>query len=648
MIKQCKYVLYNIYNTYSKSYLRRPYTVLHSKYLHITHSTMNTSNNTHLSPDILISEVKDIILNENYTKDDIQNFITEMKTQLDNLALHLVSSTNTLPSSIIDSHQGHMGDGGDGGDDDTDCDDYTPLTNTEKSHVIELLSQQLCEWLQDNMHIYVKMNFIDILHDTVRDFVEDIVSCLQIEEKYVDDVCDEIRELAGHIVDSCVGGPILPRSYRNTFITQTIPSSTRNALDNIRIKLERIDELNKSVPEQRTMEWYMYRHNLLSASNIHDAFNSTATRNRIIFDKCSPLDLNKHSSRAGSLHSPFEKGTRYEPVSQSYYELVYGTQISEYGCLPHTKYPFIGASPDGINTDKSSPLYGRMLEIKNVVSREITGIPKEDYWVQMQIQMETCDLDECDFLECNFKEYDNYNDFIEDSYDESSIDENDISMNVSYKNTDTKSSFTHTRNGELKGVILCFINDNKYHYEYKPILMDENEYEEWEQNIMDKNCASGMKWIHTFYWRLQYVSCVLVPRNKPWFMSVIDKIKDTWETIEKERITGYQHRAPKRRSPFNTTTQTNKKTPNVIKLDTEITSTETHTDTDTVDINQNEVIDFHGGNDIGSGDSNGNNVEIKEIVPTPTPTPTPKPSPQLKPSTSKQNKFSGLFLKIDT
>ena len=44
----------------------------------------------------------------------------------------------------------------------------------------------------------------------------------------------------------------------------------------------------------------------------------------------------------------------------------------------------LGASPDGINTDKTSQLYGRMLEIKNIVNREINGIPKSEYWIQMQ------------------------------------------------------------------------------------------------------------------------------------------------------------------------------------------------------------------------------------------------------------------------
>ena len=49
---------------------------------------------------------------------------------------------------------------------------------------------------------------------------------------------------------------------------------------------------------------------------------------------------------------------------------------------------FYLASPDGINIKADSPYYGRAVEIKNPVSREITGIPKKDYWIQMQIQME--------------------------------------------------------------------------------------------------------------------------------------------------------------------------------------------------------------------------------------------------------------------
>jgi hypothetical protein len=78
--------------------------------------------------------------------------------------------------------------------------------------------------------------------------------------------------------------------------------------------------------------------------------------------------------------------------------------VDDFGCLQHDAHAFLGASPDGINVDPASQRYGRMLEIKNIVNRDITGIPKKEYWIQMQLQMETADLNECDFLETQFSE----------------------------------------------------------------------------------------------------------------------------------------------------------------------------------------------------------------------------------------------------
>ena len=56
-----------------------------------------------------------------------------------------------------------------------------------------------------------------------------------------------------------------------------------------------------------------------------------------------------------------------------------------------------------------------MVEIKNVVSREINQNPKMEYYIQMQMQMEVCDLDSCDFIETKFVEYDCFSDFKEDN-----------------------------------------------------------------------------------------------------------------------------------------------------------------------------------------------------------------------------------------
>ena len=37
-------------------------------------------------------------------------------------------------------------------------------------------------------------------------------------------------------------------------------------------------------------------------------------------------------------------------------------------------------------------------------------------------------------------------------------------------------------------------------------------------------------------------------RNRKWFSAAVPKIEDAWATIEKERISGYEHRASKKRT----------------------------------------------------------------------------------------------------
>ena len=97
-----------------------------------------------------------------------------------------------------------------------------------------------------------------------------------------------------------------------------------------------------------------------------------------------------------------------------------------------------------------------------------------------------------------------------------------------------------------------FNKDGYAHYEYCP-LFDENNsddeckkiFAEWEDEMMDKN--SELMWVSNVYWYLDQLSCVLVLRNKLWFIEAIKILEDTWTTIEKERISGYEHRAPRKR-----------------------------------------------------------------------------------------------------
>jgi hypothetical protein len=224
---------------------------------------------------------------------------------------------------------------------------------------------------------------------------------------------------------------------------------------------------------------------------------------------------------AVNVDSPLHWGQRYEPVSVELYEHSYKTTVGEFGCIIHPVHKFLGASPDGINVDPSSPLYGRMLEIKNIVNREITGIPKKEYWIQMQLQMEVCDLDDCDFLECVFKEYVSEAEFEADAGD----------------------AFNKTASGSFKGVMAMFYNGSSPMYEYCPLTSTAvAEYDAWMTEIMERNASK--LFVKYIYWRLDLVSCVYVPRNREWFAGNVGQLRHAWETIQKEKVSGFEHRKP--------------------------------------------------------------------------------------------------------
>ena len=82
---------------------------------------------------------------------------------------------------------------------------------------------------------------------------------------------------------------------------------------------------------------------------------------------------------------------------------------------------------------------------------------------------------------------------------------------------------------------------------------------------MEEN--KNITWIRNIYWKLNIFSCVLVTRNKKWFESKIDTIKEFWNIILKERITGYEHRKPKSREKKK---KVNPQEAIVIKIDTSL------------------------------------------------------------------------------
>jgi putative phage-type endonuclease len=382
------------------------------------------------------------------------------------------------------------------------------LTDNDKYEIYCYILENLYHFVEDNPTIYCEktwkenlINYIEILCEEYDEYLYNIKTINVNHIEYID--IDEILELFYHIVPK--------RSCINNDIIVSVDK------EKIKKKIEIIDEKDKSQPEQRTEEWFKRRYDIISASVAWKGIDTIASVNSLIVSKCKPLDLNKY--KFTNMNSPMHWGQKYEPISQMYYEDKYNVKVKEYGCIPHTKYNFLGASPDGIIVTENSERYGRMLEIKNIVNREINGIPKKDYWVQTQMQMECCDLDECDFLECKINEYENEKEFLSDG-----------------------DGIHKTENGNRKGIILLFFDENRPHYEYHPF--NNNDFDLWFNEKINEN--NDKMFSHKIYWRMDKVSCVLIERNKLWFNSIVDSLNDVWKIILKERKEGYEHRLPKK------------------------------------------------------------------------------------------------------
>lgn len=420
------------------------------------------------------------------------------------------------------------------------------------------------ELIKDNHKLITEPDFNEIFDEDIAVLMH---SHFDFDIFYTEEAESEMEDIIEHAKNDFFKDVMPPRSYPDTIIL--------GPPDYDYIK-EQINVLrNKPQPVQRTKEWYEFRHNLITASNAYKAFENQSSKNQLIYEKCQPLNDSLYVDGDNSdeecnddtikiikevvmvnTNTTLHWGQKYEPLSVKIYEHLYDTKVEDFGCIQHEKYLFIGASPDGINVDPKSERYGRMLEIKNIVNREIDGIPKKEYWIQMQLQMEVCDLDECDFLETKFTEYPDYASYLHDTLDEYYEDDDGIE----FKN------LCLSKENKMKGAIIYFhTKEGKPFYMYRPLdLIHPHDIEQWNDNVLEYyqyKPEFKYTYMKTIYWKLDIISCVLVCRNRKWFESNIPELSDIWSIIEKERVTGYEHRAPNRKQKkdinINTNTQSN-------------------------------------------------------------------------------------------
>jgi len=296
------------------------------------------------------------------------------------------------------------------------------------------------------------------------------------------------------------------------------------------IQLEKLIEINKSLPKQRTPEWFKLREYKITASNVASCLKKNFTNcNSYIkeygleesFEKSENKYCNTYSSETEFIlqkknYIKFEGnkacdwGTKYEPVATMFYERYKNYTVLDFSLIPHPTIDIIAASPDGICKEN-----GTMLEIKCPMNRKIDGKPPIYYFQQMQTQLECCDLEYCDYLECVIKEYasiDKLNEFGDE-----------LTIHDKHEHNKTISPFT-------KGLTVTIGTPtyNKVLYPPHKFLTLEEQIE-WAEKKKEKYKVLN---VTVMFYKIHEITLTSVKRDRNWFKIILPQLYRTAEKLK--------------------------------------------------------------------------------------------------------------------
>lgn len=303
-------------------------------------------------------------------------------------------------------------------------------------------------------------------------------------------------------------------------------------------RLERFNDLKKlRFSEQRSETWFKERNNAITASDIAIPLNDNC------YEKPYKLILKKTGNLDFKTNVHCYHGKKYEQIATMIYEYRKNVKIEEFGLVMHSKYNFLGASPDGIvskykyNGINLTNEVGRMIEIKCPKVRKIKkegeikgNICPIYYWDQIQLQLECCDLDSCDFWQCNIQEYNSREEFIKD--------------------TDENQPYLSKFSGNEKGCVIQLLPRHAYNminklgyyqvvYQYAEFIYPDSiemtplELDVWiSSKISEISNYKNYVFDKIFYWYLVDSHNVTIYRDKEWFNNSLPIFEKYWNYIK--------------------------------------------------------------------------------------------------------------------
>ena len=278
--------------------------------------------------------------------------------------------------------------------------------------------------------------------------------------------------------------------------------SNQNIYNERKEKLKGLKQLE--LPEQRSPEWYEMRKDKLTASSLASAIG------KCHFTTREELILSKIEDKPYVSNPITEWGVKYEDIAILFYEELYNVKVLDFGLIPHPTFKAFGASPDGICDDTGNDEYvARMVEIKCPPKRKFTKTCPPHYLMQVQGQLEVCDLDHCDFFQVKIEDYENYEEYEKDIF----VDDDVILPGRTNLNYPKGVTVSYRKKTEIKLTYL-----------YPVLNMSDDEYKEWIREKKIEIINEGHEFIESKWWKISRYECTFIERNYQWWNENVEYI----------------------------------------------------------------------------------------------------------------------------
>ena len=387
--------------------------------------------------------------------------------------------------------------------------------------------------IESNIHPFEGYTHSEIVNE-----INTLIDIIDINEfESIQDIIDYINE-SYKVFDRTIPQDIVHDIIMNKCNKKYIVNDTSSEDLYEKILDIKIDYIkNVPQPEQRTKAWFDMRNNMITASSGATALGENP------YEKVEGFIMEKVFGREFMDNEFVHHGKKYESIATMLYEHLKNQKVDEYGLIQHPKFSFLGASPDGIcskhtlDGDINLKNYGRMVEIKCPFKRKINMHgPIDDhicphyYWIQIQLQLECCDLEYCDFWQCDIREYTTIEEWMKPVETNHRIEQNCLSgienewaygFVLQYKMDDYKK-----RNDTDKEVFCSkyiYAPNHLGNYQDKILLANK---------MKEENEIPGFTFDKILYWRIVNSHCCEIKRDRKWFQDKFPIFQDVWERIK--------------------------------------------------------------------------------------------------------------------